>query len=83
MPEVLLAGVDVQKVTGRVSVPGYGDHKVTVFVGSAASGISAHAEVDLPDGRTVELDFEGPEVDRLDAQMLLGSAVRTALAREA
>jgi len=79
MPEVLIAGIDLQQVKGRVSVPGYGDHDVTVFLASGA--VHAHAIVEGP-LRMVELDFEGPEVDRLDAQMLLGAAVRTALERE-
>ena len=73
---------DVQKIQGRVSVPSYGDHEVRVYLGSAGSSMAALAEVDLPDGRTVRLDLEGPEVDRLDAQMMLSSAVRAALAGE-
>lgn len=82
MPEVIISKIDVQKVAGRVTVAGRGDCDVDVYLPTDDTEPRAYAEVDLPEGGTIEVELDPTLASSGATRGLLEAAVRAALLKE-
>jgi len=63
--------VDLQKIKGVVNIHGEGDHEITVWLGPFAPVVFVHAQLDTPEGTTLEADFMIFADDRVPSEEML------------